>query len=503
MNAVIRAQRSTWLLVLIGILLGSGSVRGAEPAKIYVVLWFDTEDYILPASDDAALRVAELLTKQKIRATFKIVGEKARTLVQRGRTDVIAALKKHEIGYHSNYHSTQPSPAMYLSTLGWDEGVAEFDRREGPGRADVQRIFGQAPTCYGQPGSSWGPQAFGAMRQWGVPVYLDDGSHVHLADKPHYYCGVLTLYKLAHTLRANLLNPNELGAAQDRFAQAKQRLMAEGGGIVSIYYHPCEFVHKEFWDSVNFRNGANPARAEWKLPAAKTKQESDTAYRIFEDYVRFIERFPEVRFITASDAAKLYRDKARTHTFTATEMKTIARTVKEGVTFQTHGDHALSASEVFWLLNGYFLRLIAGEGGVDTPFAGTPYGPTNPVSPLAEPVETSWSQFVRSAQDVAEYLRKHQHIPPTVWLGSRPVPPEAYLVALARLMVDRMDGKLLPETIQVKPATLTAADHVAADDPNLWGWVIFPRGFRAPAMMELAKRQAWTLKPALLHESVE
>src|SRR2546423_12075827 len=50
--------------------------------------------------------------------------------------------------------SVQPTPALYLSNLGWDEGVAEFDRREGPGRADVERIFGQAPTCYGQPGSS-------------------------------------------------------------------------------------------------------------------------------------------------------------------------------------------------------------------------------------------------------------------------------------------------------------------------------------------------------------
>jgi ABC-type proline/glycine betaine transport system permease subunit len=46
---------------------------------------------------------------------------------------VIDAIKKHELGYHSNWHSVQPSPAMYLSTLGWDEGVAEFDRREGSG----------------------------------------------------------------------------------------------------------------------------------------------------------------------------------------------------------------------------------------------------------------------------------------------------------------------------------------------------------------------------------
>src|SRR5207244_9659359 len=111
----------------------------------------------LPASDDAALRVAQLLSGENVRATFKVVGEKARTLERRGRNDVIDALKKHEIGYHSNFHSVQPSPAMYLAPLGWDEGVAEFDRREKPGYDDVKRLFGQAPTCYGQPGGSRGP----------------------------------------------------------------------------------------------------------------------------------------------------------------------------------------------------------------------------------------------------------------------------------------------------------------------------------------------------------
>src|SRR5262245_329167 len=88
--------------------------------KVYVVLWFDTEDYMLPASDDAALWLADFLTKQKIRGTFKVVGEKARVLAARKRDDVIAALKKHEIGYHSNFHSVHPTPAMYLSNLGWD-----------------------------------------------------------------------------------------------------------------------------------------------------------------------------------------------------------------------------------------------------------------------------------------------------------------------------------------------------------------------------------------------
>ena len=63
-------------------------------------------------------------------------------LEQRGRTDVIAALKKHEIGYHSNTHSGQPTIAVYLQHAGWDEGVAEFYRREEQGVRDVTRIFG-------------------------------------------------------------------------------------------------------------------------------------------------------------------------------------------------------------------------------------------------------------------------------------------------------------------------------------------------------------------------
>src|SRR5262249_21517717 len=115
-------RRLAVLAALALLLIAPAPGRAQAPAaKVYVVLWFDTEDYILPASDDAALRVADFLSKQGIRATFKVVGEKARTLERRKRLDVIAALKKHEIGYHSNWHSTQPTPAMYASNLSWDE----------------------------------------------------------------------------------------------------------------------------------------------------------------------------------------------------------------------------------------------------------------------------------------------------------------------------------------------------------------------------------------------
>src|SRR5437773_4109618 len=167
--------------------------ENSPAAVVNVIIWFDTEDYLLLADDDATKRLCEMLTERGIRATFKLVGEKARVLERRGRNDVIAALKKHDIGYHSNFHSVHPTPTEYLADCGWLDGVAEFARREGPGAADVRRILGvPALSCYGQPGSSWGPQTIAALKQIGVaphgtPCYVDEGDHVGLNNQPFWY----------------------------------------------------------------------------------------------------------------------------------------------------------------------------------------------------------------------------------------------------------------------------------------------------------------------------
>ena len=264
---------------------------------------------------------------------------------------MIAALKKHEIGYHSNWHSVQPTPALYLSTLGWDEGVAEFDRREGPGRDDVERIFGLAPSCYGQPGSSWGPQSYGAMKKWGMGVYLDAGRHVDLDGKPCYYCGVLNLYKLDHILRADLASLEQRSRGRGPLPRGPQGAAGRGRRRGQHLLSPLRVRPQGVLGRRQLQEGANPPRSEWKLPPAKTPEESKIAYQVFENYVRFIKRFPEVRFITASEAAQLYRDRARGRKFSPTDLKAIAATVSEGITFQEHDRYTLSAGEVLLLLN--------------------------------------------------------------------------------------------------------------------------------------------------------
>jgi len=290
-----------------------------RPATVDVLLWFDTEDYLLPADDDATKRLAEMLTERKIRATFKVVGEKARVLEKRGRRDVIAALKKHDIGYHANLHSVHPTPSEYLAECGLLDGIAEFVRREGGGAADVRHIFGvKTLACYGQPGSSWAAQAIAGLKQigvapHGVPCYVDDGNHVGLNHQPFWYAGALVVYEMGpNVTRMGLHDPGAVEPANQEVSAIADRLRAQGGGLISIYYHPCEWVHQRFWDDVNFRRGANPPREEWQPPPQRPADETEGAFRRFAEYLDHMRALPGVRFVTASELPAIYPDSVRT-----------------------------------------------------------------------------------------------------------------------------------------------------------------------------------------------
>jgi peptidoglycan/xylan/chitin deacetylase (PgdA/CDA1 family) len=474
----------------------------AQSPPIYVTLWFDTEDYILPQSDDAAKRLAEMLTRLGIKATFKIVGEKARVLEQRGRKDVIAALKKHEIGYHSNYHSIHPTPAEYLQNADWDEGVAEFYRREISGVQDIQRIFGVTPSCYGQPGSSWGPQSHAALKRMGINVYLDDSTHVGIDGQPFYYGGILNIFNMRPNLcRMDLYGEGHVAKGKAQFLTIYENLKAKGGGTVSIYYHPCEWVHQEFWDGVNFSRGANPPRSEWKLPKTRTSEETEKAFRDFEEYAKFIKAQAGVRYVTANELAKLYEEQSQQEFVKYDDYFLLAKAVQAEISFQKIGDIYLSAAEVFSLLT----KTVAAQWAEKPPKPEKPQpllGPSRPFSPSipGKKIEiVTDREFVMAVFDVAKYCEGHRRIPAEIKIGAASISPEDYLATLGAF-VQRLaePNTSLSAPVQILRGNFTADKYVANDDPKIFNWVIHPEGFHAPKMMGLAKLQAWTLKPAVM-----
>ena len=142
-------------------------------ANVHLLFWFDVEDCMVPQSDDAAKRLAWILERHGVRGTMKLVGQKARVLEQRIRYDVIDALKHHDIGYHSNWHGLRPQVAEYLAPLDWEQGAAEFERREGPGLADAPA---PGPPVYGNLAPT-GPVGL-PVRCWGILTYVSGFGYV-------------------------------------------------------------------------------------------------------------------------------------------------------------------------------------------------------------------------------------------------------------------------------------------------------------------------------------
>ena len=494
----------------------------AQAPPVLVTLWFDTEDYVLPQSDAAAKRLAEILTKLGVRATFKVVGEKARVLEQRGRTDVVEALRAHEIGYHTNMHSQPPTVATYLQHAGWDDGIAEFLRREAQGAKDVERILGRPLTAYGQPGSSWAPQAYPALRKMGIPLYLDEADHVGLDDQPFYYGGMLNVFRMRSTLaRMDLRGGTSLEEGTAGFVAAADKVRARGGGTVSIYYHPCEWVHAKFWDAVNFSDGANPPRAEWKKPGVRPAAETEQAFADFERFIAFVKAQPGVRFVTASELVRLYADRAMARDFAHDDLLAVARAVQGEQSFLRREGYALSVADMFSLL-AQAAAGFARQGALPTAVRVRPLdGPADAFRPAlggtsraagakaaaggAAPEDAGvsgapfpWEAFARATEDVARFTDEAGRVPAEVWVGAESLSPSDYLAMLGGAVETLIATGRPPGQVARRSGSFTADRFVAADTPDLWGWPIFPKGFHAPRIMELARLQAWTLKPATL-----
>jgi hypothetical protein len=511
-NSFVVNSQLTRLICMAAVIFACAcTTRAAAPVTptIDVLFWFDTEDLLLPADDDAAKRLAQIFSVRGIRATFKVVGEKGRLLERRGRQDVIDALRKHSIGYHSDWHSVHPTPTEYLADCGWRDGIAEFIRREGDGAADVRRIFKvETLSCYGQPGASWAPQAVAALGQiavtpHGVPCYVDEGQHVGLNHKPFWYAGALNVFKMgrgqAYT-RMDLHDDAALDPAKLEVSAMAERMRTEGGGLISIFYHPCEWVHREFWDGVNFSRGANPPRPQWRKPAQRPAEETESAFRRFEAYVDHIRSLAGVRFVTADQLPKIYPDLVREQGVTPADIADLARRIVSSageVNYITVEKISYSPADQFELCVRALSSASNAKGERElikvTPLLGPDVLP-----PATECSQITWADFETAVLDAREFIQYHAQVPSRVFAGVAKIAPADFLISMANVLADPENNIRKAGIVKIPQGTQVATESlVAKDAPRLFGgWVIHRENFQAAKILELGRLQAWTLKPA-------
>lgn len=258
-----------------------------------IVLSFDTEDFITPEAMDAQKWWAAELHCRGIRASFQVVAELARTWQQQGRQDVIDALRRHEIGNHTNYHSVPPTHPQAVSGMSLADGVEWVIRNEAASFATLESIFGSVPVSYCSPGDSWTPATLIAMAARGVKVYCDS----RLAERdnrPFWYCGLLNAGYNLDIERCFVGNGVSI---EEQIGQVTADLQALNEDDVYILYsHPTRLVTTDFWDVIFF-DAASPPRESWTpapLYSAADVAENKRRARQLLDHLQAL---PGLRFI--------------------------------------------------------------------------------------------------------------------------------------------------------------------------------------------------------------
>ena len=172
-----------------------------------------------------------------------------------------------------------------------------------------------------------------------------------------------------------------------------------------------------------------------------------------------------------------------------------------GVNYQVIGKNAYSVADQFELLALALGRAMAGPKS-DLPIKATGLlGPDGP-PPSSSPVhQAEWLAFRDTLRDVVDFMRVEHRIPARVFVGAEAMAPADFLIGLASAYVQYARTGELPKGQAITFGTgteLLPAQHIAKDTPGLFGgWVIHKAGFRAPKILEVARWQAWTLKPAI------
>lgn len=458
-----------------------------------VIFSFDTEDFITPEADDAVLKWAQMLTRHGVKGCFCLVGERARALRRRGRTDVIQALKQHEIGYHSDTHSLHPLMAEYLEGMDWDDGVAEVMRREAKGIEGVAEVFGQLPTTFIRPGNDWAPQVLRAMNLLGIHVYGDANFEMPDGNLMWYCNSLLVKYHLAF---------DNYFDVEERLPKMKEdfdRLLGERKDkVIVIFTHPCRLVTERFWDEL-FVDGRNPPRADWRPAPLRPPAISEELIVNFDEFIGYVIKKPEVEITTFGRLYESHREEDGVWIPSSWVIE-VARGIQRRLTYQVMGCEVFSPAEIFGMLTWVLMRFKEDERlPAQVPLRRI-LGPVEPPPSPRGTFEVSTQDLLSACCEADGYIEWVRRMPGIVHLGQKTLGPGVFLEAMARLVTAVVDGPHLPSRIPLESKSDYPEIVQEKDFQELryqGTWQIFPEDFKGERLIQMAKLQSWTAKPAI------
>ncbi len=474
--------------------LGTAGAAPQEKPKTFLVVTFDTEDYITPEAehiDDIPKWLAEIMTEEGVTGTFFVIGEKGRSLEKRGRRDVIAAMARHDIGSHTNFGSIHPTVTEELEKAGWDDGVRRMQEQESAGIEELERIFGVRVTTLARHGGSYGPQLVYALGRIGAGY---QGSPASLPGHDVvWFCNALNF-------SAQYAGFDDAYYRDDLFEPVFDKLKAElpeqvqTANVLALFAgHPTKIRAEEFWD-LNFYNGKNTAPAEWKTPRLRQQETMVTAQKNFRRMMRYLMSRDDIEITTYRALMDLYA--GQKESLTRKDLRAIAAgTLETRVLAPSEG---FSPAEAFASLA---LAIVGHQNSGALPASLETVHSLGPLEmPLAQPeiARLKTKDVYRLAREASEHIRRTDTLPATLQVGNARLGAGSLFALFSAVYLDMDSGKPRPEynVPAFEPYPRTNEARIIGEVEGYKSWPVHRPDLDMSNIIEFTKLQLWTLKPA-------
>jgi peptidoglycan/xylan/chitin deacetylase (PgdA/CDA1 family) len=482
------------LVAILLLLLWAVSCTSKEPPT-WVTVVFDVEDYTTPASeglDDIPLWLAETMTEVGVKGTFFVIGEKARSLEQRGRTDVIAAMARHDIGSHTNRGSIHPTVTEQLELADWDDGVALMREQEAEGIADLERIFGVPVTALARHGGSYGPQLVTALGEMGrgyvySPVSLPGHNAV-------WFCNTLNFHGEYGGFDNTYFRNDSF---EPVFEELKQSFDGDIESVDVLNFfacHPCKVRTIQFWD-FNYYYGANPDSADWRTPDMRPLESMETARENFRRLMVYLKEREDIRIVGYQELMERFSSQP-----TAVRRRVLEDAAERVIAEQKAVIHAgFSPAEIFAALAQSIqehARTSRLPGSVDR---------ISPLGPMLMPMEDpETDQVLRDqalvlAGEADEFISTEGYLPPWLTVDGARIGTGSLLVLFSELFLDLTAGDA-QESHRLTAFEAWPKEHdeeIVRRVESYKDWPVHRTDLDMSRIVEFTRLQLWTLKPAL------
>ena len=461
-----------------------------------VSLCFDTEDYTSPEKwgmDDIPKWLSEIMTEEDVVGSFLVIGHKARSLRERKRTDVIAAMRKHEIGLHTNFGSDHPTLTEALAPLEWKESMKHALEREGPGYRDLEAIFRTNIGSFSAHGASQTASMHAVAgrsfdRPWLYSFATGEQDLCWYAD-----CFQFTGKGLGIN-EASYSNPDAVTRTLEKWEQKVPELIKSGHRWACIFMaHPLMIRCKQFNDALNYADGKN--RWPWRTPEIRTAEEMKIAKTQFRRVVRWIKNHPDLNVLPLYESFRKYGKRKR-----AIGRSELAEFVAKAVTHQSIpvGFPFSPAEGLLAMAEDVAARKLAPRHAIRPVFGPTdesPRMPDNALDWLNEDALRTLAGLLLSTTEQSGHLPTA--LPPPGGTGRMGLPTIFHALAGAWNQLD--SGKKSPRVrvLHICGRYPERASEVEARARSAWlNWPIHDLHMPLEKISRDARLQTWTWKSA-------